>query len=132
MILKPTETFKYAKNCRETILFEKDKEVSCDSLGLSPEQVEYLLKNCKIVKSSNLQKEPAKTIETEKAVLKVKEALKINKDNNQEDKAEYLKIENKDELIKYAEDKFSLKVDRRSGLQAIQEVIKNHLDEDNQ
>lgn len=127
MKIKAIETFKFAKNCRETILFQKDETVDVETLGLTDEQIKYILKNCKVKKVKGSVIEPKKEIELEKAVVETEKTIKT-KEEEQGDLPEYLTIENKDDLIKYADDKFSLKIDRRSGLETVRELIKEHLE----
>lgn len=135
MKVKVIETFKFAKNCRENILFQKGSEVLLDELDLTNEQIKYILTNCKVKKVSNLGIEPKKEIELEKAVIETEKLIEKKEDTVEEsvveeEKPEYLKIENKDDLIKYAEDTFSLKIDRRSSVETIRQLIKSHLEED--
>jgi len=131
MIVKAIETFKFAKNCRETVLFQKGVETSIDELGLTTQQIEYILKNCKVKKVSGSIIEPKKEIKFEKAVIETeKEETKEEEVEEEADLPEYLQIENKDDLIKYAADKFSLKIDRRSSLDTVKQFIEDHIDEE--
>lgn len=133
MKVKAIETFKFAKSCRETVLFQKGEEVSIEELGLTAEQIKYILKNCKVKKVSGSLVEPKKEIELEKAVIETeKEEVKeeVEEGDEKTELPEYLKIENKDDLIKYAADKFSLKIDRRSSLKTVQKLIEDHIDEE--
>lgn len=134
MKVEAIETFKFSKNCRETILFQKNEIVDIAKTGLSTEQIEYILKNCKVKKVTGTIVEPKKEIELEKAVIETEKVVEkkeeIVEEKVEEDLPEYLTIENKDDLIKYAADKFSLKIDRRSSLDTIKNLIEEHLEKD--
>ena len=134
MKVKAIETFKFAKNCRETVLFQKNEIVDIAKLNLSSEQIEYILKNCKVKKVTGSIIEPKKEIKLEKAVVETEKVIEkkeeVVKEKVKEDLPEYLTIENKDDLIKYASDKFSLKIDRRSSLETVKKLIEDHLEDE--
>lgn len=137
MKVKATQTFKFAKNCRETVLFQKNEVVSLEQLNLSVSQIEYILKHCKVEKVVGSFVEPKKEIKLEKAVIETDmfvEKEEIVEDEAVEEVVEqpaHYAIENKDDLIKFAADNFSLRIDRRSSLETVRKLIDEHLEEVN-